>query len=80
MGPRDEGKERPVAMALCNGLLSISLLLLANPGMGLVTELGHDQQVVAIQRVGILPLITVLVASIDGHVVERSLLAFVSPD
>ena len=67
-------------MALSSGLLSIGLLLLTYPGVGLVAELGHDKQIVAIKRVGVLPLVTVLEASADSDVVKRSVLAFVGPD
>src|ERR1700722_19644653 len=62
------------------GLL-VSLLLVHDPGVGQVEELGHRQQVVEAQAVGFLPgLIALLVAAGGIDAVPVALYAVTAPD
>jgi len=64
-------------VALALGLLG---LLSADPGVGEVRDLGHEQQVVTAERVGVLPLLAVLLETGEGDVVTDPAVGVVLPD
>ena len=51
-----------------------------NPAMGLIDHLGEQQQIVAAEALGLLPVVTVLVEPGDGHVVPGADGRLVLPD
>src|SRR6266480_1473408 len=61
--------------------LGVGLLLVGDPGVGLVQQLGHREQVVEAEAVGLPPgVVALLVAAGGVHAVPGALLAGVAPD
>ena len=58
----------------------ISLLLTHDPGVGLVEQLGHSEQVVEAEAVGFFPGIILLVAAAGNDAVPGAFVALVLPD
>src|SRR5271155_176729 len=81
------GRNRPPASASGGCLLGflaglgVGLLLVHDPAMGQVEQLGHRQQVVEAEAVGFLPgIVALLVAAGGNDAVPVASLAVVSPD
>src|SRR5258708_5978629 len=78
--------DRPPASALRGSLgrflaaLGVGLLLVHDPGVGQVEQLGHRQQVVETEAVGLLPGFSLPVAASGNDAVPVALVAVVSPD
>ena len=61
--------------------LGVGLLLLSDPGVGLVKQLGHRQQVVEVEAVGFSPgVIALLVAAAGSDAVPGAFLAGIAPN
>lgn len=61
--------------------LRVGLLLVHDPGVGEVEQLGHREQVVEAEAVGFLPgIVAVLVAAAWNDAVPVALLAAIAPD
>src|SRR5271168_2261800 len=61
--------------------LGVGLLLVHDPGVGEVEQLGHREQVVEIQAVGFLPgVLALLIAAAGGDAVPGTLVAAIASD
>ena len=76
--------DRPVDLSYLLGFpagLGVGLLLVHDPGVGQVEQLGHREQVVGTQTVGFLPLVIALLVAAGGDdAVPVALLAVIPPD
>ncbi len=54
--------------------------LTENPGMSLIHDFGYERQIVTPETGRVLPIVTVLVKTADGHVVTSTVLSGILPD
>src|SRR5262245_24862350 len=61
-------------------VLLVFTTVLVNPGMGEVSNLGDDKQIIATEAIRLFPAVVRFVDAVEGNVIARSVFRVVPPD